>query len=304
MSSIKPKLRIRMIWHDTSNAAAAAAIEMISAPPSHKKQKLICVLPKFPDEICALPEFPDEIWLHIFHYIPNLKTMANCILTSKHATNNLARFSRTFIAYKAVKIIENTLKTMANYLDIKIPTFSNIDTKCMEAVVKFAKIQCRENVVFWLGQYFKICFPTADSFITTSAELHNNNNDKKAAKCHHHLMLCFYPMQNLVVIDCHCDKITVKGQQSLAICCKAVKATDVLAKLFRDLKIQISVIGTFETYGIWCGTQPLVSSLKEETPVYCYETNQWKRKGCDHPQTSTTNKQQIFSNPILSYNFL
>ena len=274
MSSTKPKLRIQMLWHDTSNAAAA--IELVSAPPPHKKQKLICVLPKF----------PDEIWLHIFHYIPNLKTMANCILTSKPETNNLARFSRTFIVYKAVKIIENTLKTMANYLEIKIPTFSSIDTKCLEAVVKFAKIQCRENVVFWLGQYFKICFPTAGSFITTSAELHNNNRKiVLAKKCHHHLMLCFYPMQNLVEIDCHCDKITVKGQKSLAICCKAVKATDVLAKLFRDLKIQISVIGTFETYGIWCDTQPLVSSLKEETPVYCYETNQWKRKGCDYPQT-------------------
>lgn len=287
-----PKLRIQMLWHDTSSAATT---EIISAPP-HKKRKLICVF----------PQFPDEIWLHIFQYIPNLKTMVNCILTSKHGTNDLARFSKNYVVYKANKIIENTLKTMANYLDLKVPTFSSIDTKCMEAVVKFAKIQCQENVVFWLSQYFKICFSTAEnSFITTSTELYDNKKRALGKKCYHHLMLCFYPMQNLVEIDCHCDKVTSKGHPTLALCCKAVKATDVLTKLFRDLKIQISVIGTFETYGIWCETQPLVSSLKEETPVYCYESNQWKRKCYDYPQTSTNQQQQqIFSNPILSYSFL
>jgi len=117
-TNLTSKLRIQMIWHDTSTVA----IEIISAPP-HKKTKLICGV---------FPQFPNEIWLHIFQYIPDIKTMVNCIFTSKPETNDLARFAMNYVGYKATKIIQNTLKTMANHLGLEAPTFSSIDTKCME----------------------------------------------------------------------------------------------------------------------------------------------------------------------------
>ena len=288
---LPPKPRIRMLWRDTS----AAAVEIISAPP-HKKGK------KEKNLIYVLPQFPDEIWLHIFQYIPKLKSMVHCILTSKPETNDLARFARNFVVYKATKIIENTLGTMAKYLDLKKLTLSDIDNRCMIAVVKFAKVQCQEKMIFWLSQYFKLCFPRTSSFITASTAAQGQRITPRGI--YHHVMLYFYPLDNLVEIDCHCEKIGFKGQ-GLSICCQAMKAADVLVKLFRALKIKISVTGTLEPFGFPCHTQALISSLKEEQPVYCYETNQWKRKCPDYPQPSASQQQQqIFSNPILSYSFL